>query len=61
MLDSEHGRISKHLGQIADAMCEWEGLIAEQLGLTEERYRAAKETGITTVTLKGVRNRSRCG
>ena len=34
MVDSEHGRVSKHLGQIADAMYEWEGPIAEQLELT---------------------------
>ena len=34
MLDSEHGGVSKHLGQIADDICEWEGPIAEQLELT---------------------------
>ena len=61
MLDSERGEVSKHLGQIADAMYEWEGSISEQLGLTEEQYRAAKETGITTVTLKDMGNRTRCG
>ena len=61
MLDSEHGGVSKHLGQIADAMCEWKGPIAEQLGLTEEQYKAAKEAWITTVTLKDMRNRPRCG
>ena len=58
MLASEHGRVPKHLGQITDAMCEWEGPIAEQLGLTEEQYRAAKETGIN---LKDMGNRTRCG
>ena len=26
--------IPKHLGQIADSMYEWEGPVAEQLGLT---------------------------
>ena len=35
VLDSEHGGVSKHLGQIADAMYEWEGPIAEQLELTK--------------------------
>ena len=34
MIDSQHGNVSKHLGQIADIMYEWEGPIAEQLGLT---------------------------
>ena len=61
MLASEHGEVSKHLGQIGDDKCEWEGPIAEQLGLTEEQYRTNKETGITTVTLKGMGNRTRCG
>ena len=57
MLASD-GEVSKHLGQIADDMCEWEGPISEQLGLTEEQYRAAKETGIN---LKDMGNRTRCG
>jgi hypothetical protein len=34
-VDFEHGGVSKHLGQIADAMYEWEGPIAEQLELTK--------------------------
>ncbi len=34
-LDSENGGVSKHLGQIADSMCEWEGAVAENLGLTK--------------------------
>ena len=33
MIDAEN-RSSKHLGQIADSMYEWEGAIAEELGLT---------------------------
>ena len=35
MLDSENGGsgVPRHLGQIADKMCEWEGSIAEELGL----------------------------
>ena len=34
MIDFVNGGVSKHLGQIADAMYEWEGPVAEQLGLT---------------------------
>ena len=41
-LDFEHGGVSKHLGQIADAMYEWEGPIAEQLGLTRTDVAAIK-------------------
>ena len=33
-MDSGNGGVSKHLGQIADTMYEWEGPVAEQLGLT---------------------------
>ena len=60
MLDSEHGGVSKHLGQIADAMYEWEGPIAEQLELTEEQCRA-EVAGIPTDTLRDMGNRQRCG
>ena len=42
MLDFEHGGVSKHLGQIADAMYEWEGPIAEQLELTRADIAAIK-------------------
>ena len=35
MLDFEHGDIPLHLGRIADTMHEWEGQVAEQLGLTQ--------------------------
>ena len=42
MVDSEYGGVSKHLGQIADAMYEWEGPIAEQLELTEADIAAIK-------------------
>ena len=35
VLDFGHGGVSKHLGQIADKMYEWEGPIAEQLELTK--------------------------
>ena len=34
VLDSRNGGVSKHLGQIADFMSEWEGRIAESLELT---------------------------
>lgn len=34
MLDSENREVPRHLGQIADNMCEWEGAIADALGLT---------------------------
>jgi hypothetical protein len=42
VVDSEHGGVSKHLGQIADAMYEWEGPIAEQLELTRADVAAIK-------------------
>ena len=34
VLDFENGGVPLHLGKIADSMHEWEGPIAEQLGLT---------------------------
>ena len=34
VLDFENDEVSRHLGQIADSMHEWEGPIAEHLGLT---------------------------
>ena len=42
VLDCNHGGVSKHLGQIADAMYEWEGPIAEQLQLTRVDIAAIK-------------------
>ena len=42
VLDFENNGVSKHLGQIADAMHEWEGPIAEQLGLTRADVAAIK-------------------
>ena len=33
MIDSDSGGVSKDLGQIADSIHEWEGPVAEQLGL----------------------------
>ena len=32
-IDFEHDRVQTHLGAIADAMDEWEGRVAEALGL----------------------------
>ena len=40
VLDFSNGRVSLHLGRIADNMYEWEGSIAEQLGLTRADVRA---------------------
>ena len=34
VIDSDHGGVSKHLGQIADTMDEWEGSVAESLRLS---------------------------
>ena len=34
VLDFDNDGVSKHLGLIADSMYEWEGPVAEQLGLT---------------------------
>ena len=42
MIDCGHSGVSKHLGQIADAMYEWEGPVAEQLGLTPADIAAIK-------------------
>ena len=41
-LDSENPGVSLHLGQIADSMYEWEGAVAEQLGLTSAEIAAIK-------------------
>lgn len=34
LLDSLNDGVPKHLGQIADSMYEWEGSVADELGLT---------------------------
>ena len=34
MIDDANNGVPKHLGQIADAMYEWEGRIADELGLS---------------------------
>ena len=35
VLDSKSSGVAKHLGEIADSMCEWEGSVAENLELTQ--------------------------
>ena len=35
VLDFKNYGVPKHLGCIADSMHEWEGLVAEHLGLTQ--------------------------
>ena len=42
-IDSENKGVPKHLGQIADSMYEWEGPVAEQLGLTRADVAAIKK------------------
>ena len=42
MLDSGNDGVPRHLGQIADSMHEWEGPVAEQLGLTQVDVEAIK-------------------
>ena len=42
MLDFEHGGVPRHLGQIADSMNEWEGSVADQLGLVPADVAAIK-------------------
>ena len=42
MLDFENDGVSKHLGEIADSMYEWEGPVAEQLDLTPADIAAIK-------------------
>ena len=33
VIDKHNGEVEKHIGEIADCMNEWEGRIAESLGL----------------------------
>ena len=42
VLDFQNGDVPLHLGQIADSMHEWEGPVAEQLGLTQANVAAIK-------------------
>ena len=43
VLDSGHGGVPLHLGQIADSMSEWEGSVADQLGLGSADVAAIKQ------------------
>ena len=42
VVDCDSGGVSKHLGQIADSMYEWEGPVADQLGLSQVDITAIK-------------------
>ena len=42
VVDYSSGGVPIHLGKIADSMSEWEGSIAEQLGLTSAEVAAIK-------------------
>ena len=44
--------VSKHLGRIADSMYEWEGPVAEQLGLTQADIAAIKTKHPTELKLR---------
>ncbi len=41
-IDYENGDVPLHLGRIADSMYEWEGKVAECLGLTQVDVKAIK-------------------
>ena len=41
-MDFENKDVPLHLGKIADSMYEWEGPVAEQLGLTQVDVAAIK-------------------
>lgn len=43
VLDSGNRDVSKHLGRIADSMCEWEGRVAEVLELSSADVENIKE------------------
>jgi hypothetical protein len=43
VIDSDHGGVSKHLGQISDSMYEWEGAVADSLGLHQADVAEIKE------------------
>ena len=44
ILDFDSGGVPKHLGQIADSIDEWEGRIAEGLGLTTTEVNSIKHS-----------------
>ena len=52
VLDFSSGGVSKHLGQIADHMYEWEGPVAEELCLTQADVAAIKTKYPTELKLQ---------
>jgi hypothetical protein len=52
MLDSMNEGVEKHLGLIADFMKEWEGRIAEALGLTPAEVEGIKGKHINKPNLQ---------
>ena len=42
-IDSDHSGVPRHLGQIADTMYEWEGPVADSLGLHQTDVAEIKE------------------
>ena len=43
VIDSDHSGVPRHLGQIADTMYEWEGAVADSLGLHQADVAVIKE------------------
>ena len=43
MIDSGHSGVPRHLGQIAETMYEWEGALADSLGLHQADVAEIKE------------------
>ena len=43
VIDSDHSGVPRHLGQIADSMYEWEGPVADGLGLHQADVAVIKE------------------
>ena len=41
-IDFFHSGVPKHLGQIAKSLCEWEGRIADELGLSTSDVNGVK-------------------
>ena len=52
VLDSMNDGVSRHLGQIADSMYEWERQVAEQLGLSPADVAAIKYKHPTSLKLQ---------
>ena len=43
VIDSDHSGVPRHLSQIADSMYEWEGAVADSLGLHQADVAEIKE------------------